>query len=354
MKVAIWGSYEHGNFGDDLMAIIFAAHLKKLGCEPIVFRLDSEIAKRYSVETTNDINKLLENSSLVLIGGGGMLVVDPSVRRYFSRVAWNFESDFKQLLKALKSHNLKVIPLSIGGNGENKLDVTLPKYRRAVFSRYCDRATLRLSGDIPLANKLDIEFECIPDILLGTAKLFNGIARPPKTNLKRIGINIVGATTEKLAIMLEEYCSNNEDVEVVFINTHLDGYGHNYERVKSELSCERITNFCHNDDFSRTFSLLASLDLLISSKLHLGVTAMTFGTPFISYQGKKKTNSFLKNVSIAKTVYFNKEEDEIVAKLKSEEFFNFNSMYDAEKFENYTVEALQHLSYLEKLVEAKK
>lgn len=74
MKVAIWGSYNHGNYGDDLMAIQFANYFKELGVHPCVYRLDECLAKKYSIESAKSLDDLLENASFGIIGGGGMLI----------------------------------------------------------------------------------------------------------------------------------------------------------------------------------------------------------------------------------------------------------------------------------------
>ena len=43
-------------------------------------------------------------------------------------------------------------------------------------------------------------------------------------------------------------------------------------------------------------SFLASLDLVISYKLHLGLTALAVGTPFYSVGGPGKVKAFLKEI----------------------------------------------------------
>jgi hypothetical protein len=350
MRVAIWGSYEHGNFGDDLMAIIFALHLKKLGCVPIIYRLNKEIANRFKLETTDNINELFLDVSFGIIGGGGMLVVDPSFRRFFSRVAWKFESDYKELYKVLNSKsNVEIIPLSIGGNGDNQDKDNLPNYRNKVFTEFVKRGSFRLSGDIPLAKKLDINHNCIPDVLLFTSSLFPQ-EREINKPIKRIGINLVGSNSIKLSKELEQLSLNDAQIEIVFIHTHLKEYGHNYELCKTINNCERITDFCHNDDFMRTFKLLASLDLLISSKLHLGLTALTYGTPFISFNGKKKTNSFLNSVSKEKTVYFEGEEALVVKNIIKGTFYNFDNLINSEVFNQSSSDSIAHLDYLSTIV----
>ena len=81
MKIAIWGSYNHGNYGDDIMAIQFAKALMDEGFEPWVYRLDKDLADRFQIHSTSSLDELLDESPICLIGGGAMLESGPSESR---------------------------------------------------------------------------------------------------------------------------------------------------------------------------------------------------------------------------------------------------------------------------------
>ena len=53
--VAIWGSYNHGNFGDDVMAVLFARAVADAGATPVVFRMDRDLARRYEIATEDEL-----------------------------------------------------------------------------------------------------------------------------------------------------------------------------------------------------------------------------------------------------------------------------------------------------------
>ena len=86
LTIGIWGNYNYGNWGDDLMAIIIAEYIKKNGHRTIVYRLDEDLSKEHNIPSERSVDKLVRDSDFLLIGGGGMLVgnslVKSSTRRY--------------------------------------------------------------------------------------------------------------------------------------------------------------------------------------------------------------------------------------------------------------------------------
>ena len=106
MKAAIWGSYNYGNYGDDLMAIQFAKELEKLGTEAYVYRLDRQLAQQYSVNTVDSLAELIDNSKFCILGGGGILGGGTTV----------LEQDFIDLNAIAISHHCPIFGISIGGD----------------------------------------------------------------------------------------------------------------------------------------------------------------------------------------------------------------------------------------------
>ena len=62
----------------------------------------------------------------------------------------------------------------------------------------------------------------------------------------------------------------------------------NYE--SSNIYIDRYENPC------QLYGVIASMDCFVTSMLHVGLTGLTAGTPFISYRGPEKTKSFLKSI----------------------------------------------------------
>jgi hypothetical protein len=149
MRIGIWGNYNYGNFGDDLMAVSIAIYLLNKGHIPVVYRLNKEISKQFDIETENSINDFVSNVDFCLIGGGGMLVGNSWLKRTISITAKRFEIDFKELLEAITDYKKEIYPISIGG--EAKKSAPFSKYRNQFFkSQYLKKGTVRLDGDLLL------------------------------------------------------------------------------------------------------------------------------------------------------------------------------------------------------------
>ena len=99
MKVAIWGSYNHGNFGDDVMAVLFARAVAAAGATPVVFRMDGDLARRYGIATEDELGPLLEGARLVIMGGGAMLA-GGGLRKQVQRWYRDYDRDFARLASA--------------------------------------------------------------------------------------------------------------------------------------------------------------------------------------------------------------------------------------------------------------
>jgi polysaccharide pyruvyl transferase WcaK-like protein len=117
MKIGIWGSYNYGNYGDDVMAIIFAKAMEKEGHTPIVYRLNSTIANNFGIKVTNSLLEFMNETEVVVIGGGGMLVSTSRIRSLINHVDKEFENDFNRLQSLLIKDSKPVIAVSIGGDG---------------------------------------------------------------------------------------------------------------------------------------------------------------------------------------------------------------------------------------------
>lgn len=298
MKIAIWGSYNYGNYGDDIMAIQFAKYLKSLNVEPVVYRLDKQLAKRYQLKTTDSLNELLSNAEFCIIGGGGFLVENFSAP---------FEEDFRQLHKVSIEKNCPVYPISIGGEGLGE-NASLSHWRQQFFQGdMCQSCSVRLESDKALFKHFGKEVFYYPDVLLSVSefwqiprqsKQFNNQTNNQIDNQKKIinvGINIPNTLQCKLlAFQLGIIASIRRDIIFHFIKTYLPSSSINSELRPKQLS-SNIKYHVYSDPQS-TLEFLASLDLVVSYKLHLGLTALALGVPFYSLGGSGKASAFLSSI----------------------------------------------------------
>jgi len=286
MKVAIWGSYSYGNYGDDIMAIQFAQHLKKIGANPYVFKLNKNLAEIYSIDVAETWDELFDGAHFCLIGGGGVLI---------DNLTASVDEEFKLLSAMSLKYSCPVFPISIGGEGKG-VKSKLSDQRKTFFQgETCKTSTVRLEDDVFLLNSLGKEALYFPDVLLSVADFWNISPVEKKNSILHVGINLPDSPQGQFLVwQLSVIAAVRRDVVFHFIPTYLPDSSIHWELLpKSETRFIRRHTY---SDPAVTLKFLSSLDLLISYKLHLGLTALALGVPFYSVGGPKKAHEFLRSV----------------------------------------------------------
>jgi hypothetical protein len=113
--VGLVGFYGHGNFGDDLMALIFGLFLRRIGVSFSVYRFCPPCAARFSFSVVQSAEELLESADVLLWGGGGLLAPWPNLtyRVLYPRVA----SECSRLIGAALRRGVTLLASSVGGDG---------------------------------------------------------------------------------------------------------------------------------------------------------------------------------------------------------------------------------------------
>lgn len=343
-SIAIWGSYNHGNYGDDIMAIMISDFVKKLGHQPIVYRLNKELAKKYRIDTSFNISELIQITTLCLIGGGGMLVSEGLLRILLRKNTRNFESDFIFFLKTLRSQNKTSYGISIGGDGKG-IKANIPYWRRKFFkSIYFKAATVRLQSDLEVSKKLSFDSIYYPDILLSIPRFFK--VNKKKNNYSdnyKIGINLIEKDSGRLVREVINRFSDS-DIDFYFINSHLPAYNFQYE-IKAPKNIKNFHDYQYTDPY-KLVNFISNLDLLISSKLHLGVTSLSVGVPFLSFKGKNKTRTFLNEIKANFALC--REYGQVIESIHNPD--EIKSKYDWELIKNFSTRSYSHFKFIEKII----
>ena len=85
-KIGIWAPLRYANVGDDMQAISFAIHIKKLGYEVKLFQLDETLAELYQLESVPNIDILCEKVNLIIIAGGALLTPFKWYKRILNKI----------------------------------------------------------------------------------------------------------------------------------------------------------------------------------------------------------------------------------------------------------------------------
>ncbi|NET38832.1 MAG: polysaccharide pyruvyl transferase family protein [Cyanothece sp. SIO1E1] len=286
MKVAIWGSYDHGNYGDDVMALQFALALKRRGVNPWVYRLDEHLARKYDLVTTRSVDELFRDADFGIIGGGGILI---------DKLPPEFEKDFQELHLTTSRYGCPVFPISIGGQGRGA-EAPLCRWRTEFFQgNSCQWSTVRLEEDIALLERFDKEAFYYPDVLLSVSDFWQIPPKPESDGKLHVGINLADSFQARLLLsQLKVVAAVRGNITFHFIRTYLPDSPFNWEFLPNTNS-PYFENHIYTDPYS-TLKFLSSLDLIVSFKLHLGLTALALNVPFYSVGGPGKAHRFLQSV----------------------------------------------------------
>ncbi|AFY53052.1 hypothetical protein Riv7116_0450 [Rivularia sp. PCC 7116] len=342
MKVAIWGSYNYGNYGDDIMAIQFAKYFKSINVRPVVYRLNKQLAKRYQIQTTDSLNELFDDAEFCIIGGGGFLVENFSAP---------FEEDFRRLKIVSSEKNCPVYPISIGGEGLGK-NTSLSYWRQQFFQgETCKSSSVRLPSDRALIHHFGKEVNYYPDVLLSVSEFWQIPSKIKYNNIINVGINIPNTIQCKwLAFQLSVIASIRRDIVFHFIKTYLPSSPINTELRPKQLS-SNIKYHVYTDP-KLTLEFLASLDLVVSYKLHLGLTALALGVPFYSLGGSGKAKAFLNSIGADFAVWNPGDKRFKVAAFLSnpQNIIQAKNRFNFTIIDKFAVESRGHLELLNKLV----
>jgi polysaccharide pyruvyl transferase WcaK-like protein len=299
-KVGLVGFYGHGNFGDDLMAVIFGLFLKSLGVQFSVYRLCAPYARRFGFHVAQSAEELLDGTDVLLWGGGGLLVPWPDLlyRALFPRAA----QDYQHLVGLALRKGVRLIAASVGGDGTAPPLLT-PRYKQ-MFAGSAHPITVRNPQDLPLLDRLGVKGECFPDIIWQTGERFP--VQPRKTGRIRIGLdiyagNLLRRNAAYLIPLLYAITRKRRDCEFILIDT-TNRARKPYRGLGLVLRGPNIVPY-QFEELEQDLEFLASLDLLVSTRLHTPPVCMQYGVPAVSLFGEGKTQLLFQNLGLARQQY---------------------------------------------------
>lgn len=273
------------------MAFLFSKVISGHGEEPLIYCLNKNVASACEAKVTENFD-LLHTASLVILGGGGFLTDSSLFRRIIHTPTRHSTKRLKGLYKSLLKSNKKIIPISIGGDG-----TSLSKFKSKFLKEVACRGTVRLESDLSTMVKINVEnYFNFPDILWNLNRYCSNttVKNFPK-KIKKIGINIKNKDLSNKN--LKAFKVLEKKYELIFILSHIDIKKYNYE-----VSLENYSTLKYSGDIDRFVSGLADLDLVLSSKLHIGMSALSVSTPFLSYRGPQKAVFALKESGLSSLV----------------------------------------------------
>jgi hypothetical protein len=268
-------------------------------------------------------------------------------------VAKRFENDFKELSDTLTRYDMPIYPVSIGG--EAIATAKFSSYRKRFFlSNLLKKGTVRLKGDLDLIGKYNQNFVFYPDILLDTQNQFAITSEEKSQNQEiRIGLNLINKDLKNRQwhLQLLEKAKSDKNLKLFFIKTHLPEYNIKYEYTPKELNSDNIQVYQYTNPIEM-LKFLRSLDLIVSSKLHVGLVSLSLSVPFFSYKGRGKTQAFLKSVSGENLILnsWEKEEQLLIERIYATKEKNLN-LLNLVLLQKMILESKNHYHFINQIID---
>lgn len=281
IKLGIFGSYSTGNFGDVLMALLYANKAKSLSnvSDVVVFGIDEELAEKHSVFTVKDVSKFVESVDAIIIGGGAILSLPAIVSGYRKKLV----SQLNELIRFVENRGIPLAFFSIGSAGEGVANSTVWQLVK-LSSRH---STVRLRGDLEDLAPIR-RFGYAPDVVLCANQ----------SNYKLIKKEAVGFNlTPKQGFFLGPVILLMGALfrrKIIFFETHSSPtFQTDYMPPRWLIELFSNVSFHVCKDPFEVVRTLRTVDCLVSYKLHLGVAAMSVGCKVIFDQRNKKVMEFI-------------------------------------------------------------
>ncbi|MBR9847008.1 MAG: polysaccharide pyruvyl transferase family protein [Algicola sp.] len=315
-KVLIWGFYNQGNIGDDIMALIVARMIEELGYKPAIFSENNRF-KEFGVDVASSFDSL--DIDFIVMGGGAFLKSPKSSTS-------SIEKSIADFADYVEKYSVPVVALSIGSDGINSTDEMSEPRRRIVSSKHFRGASLRLRSDIGLSLNGYVAFN--PDMVLLSKLYFKKLGFDWNESSNNFLINV---SRRSLFSAVFAYFVDIGKPKKVFL-------AHSGNKpVGGELILPGLP-IIRSDSLVKGVEALSSTKKILSSKLHPGIISLSFGKIFISTRPRPKTKNFLSEYS---------ENGMVTLQKKSFGMVEVHSLLDFEWQENIWE---SYINFLEKII----
>lgn len=312
-KVALHGSYYGDNFGDTLFVEIFNSWMKELehyDKDNVILPFAGNRVRNFvCVSPQKGIKGLLQAGKIVFIGGGYL------GERPNDKLVWNVRLFVRHLSIAFFALLFKK-PYIFIGVGAGPLS---NKIIRKMVVFLCNRSVKVIVRDVESYDYL-IDYGVDKNKIITTVdsvltldhsylenkniKTIDYINNLRKTNKIIIGVHLPARNehTDKLSKIinaLRDYVDNLKNVKlIVFNDFYKEGY--NYialNMIKERFKDEEFEVYDYTDP-NNLIGLISQLDIVITTKLHVGIVANCYGVYSLAFPVHGKTVRFYKQINL--------------------------------------------------------
>lgn len=309
-NLLLHGSYFNDNFGDYLLCkiIVDIIHEQRPEISIHIPIASNFFLKNLKIKRTNYISDLL-TSSAVIFGGGGYFG-EPNRNRHY----WNFQL-MKNHISVGKVIKLRNIPYAIFGIGAGPLTNTL---NRKMVVDICNGAEILTVRDEESKDYL-LDYGVKKEIIV-TTDLALSITKDFIPNLyKEQANNLLKKYSNRRLIAVHPSCNTSDPQDPIFKNIKLlvndiIHYSQDNEDIflvlisdessERQLEIANQINKClpqqslilpYGDPMLLT-AVLSLVDIVISSKLHIGIVASALGKMVLSFPFHNKVKRFYNQI----------------------------------------------------------
>lgn len=308
LKIGVFGFYSYRNLGDNLMAYLIARHVQERGHLPVIFSKNATDMADWDVLVYGDVGEFMANCDIVFLGGGGLLIPRPRL----SGIGQDFNEDLKAMLAISREMKIPLYGFSLGGAGVPLTEI-VPSQRRDLISQM-KYVTLRNREDLQLLEQANIKGEFLDDIVWSVANKVPPRSKPKSKEKYRIGLNLYLGDSPKFyptKFLISVATKIRRDIKFIFFDIHPNADDAFNAFYVEGPNCEKKFAL----DIQSSCDDVASLDLLITTRLHLGVMAMSYGVPSVAYAAATKTKLLYNRIGRQKFFW------------KSYEFYKFALLF---------------------------
>ena len=356
MKVQVHGAIETNNFGDILLAVLFCKKIKALGhtvivkgaCKEFYDYMDGEVL------TTGNPDK-------VVFCGGGYLC-DGNFKYSLHMI--------KRIFIHMANCKMKKIPYVIIGAGTKPFICNITK----PFIKWCingaEKIHVRNEESKKDLEKIGVKKDIVvtADNVMAIDKTFinedavkkvkEQLLDLPQDNknillhlnyLNIDGNELISEGSKKLYNAIKSICNSSSDTNYIVCCDHkIDMFINQCEELKNLLPKER-TKIIISENIDEMLALIYVSDGVITTKLHVGISAVALEKKVVSFPMHPKTKRFFNQIGEGERCKMLTEinnEEEIIEIVNN----SLNKNYNQNKVEDIRDKSKINYEYLEKFL----
>lgn len=301
-RIVVHGCYNTPNFGDLLLLDLAAGHVeRRFGVRPSVPWPPPECRNDLMATAGNGLATCIK-ADAAIFGGGGYLADRGTAASARRLMRYSIPA---QLWRAMRTPYVivgvgvgprlsergakRVIPMC---RGAMRVCVRDEESRQILIDAGLDPGHVEAAADMVLA----LRREDIPEAARARAEEVLGPRTPGR---RRLGVHLqlVGKHDAVLGQLVEQALASLkgcDQVEVIWLADHDDGY---YETAK-RFGAAGLPNvrFLPKQDHWTTAALIGGMDGVITTKLHVGITAWALGVAPCGYSIHPKTRRLYRQI----------------------------------------------------------